>query len=129
MFSIGIDLIEIKRIKRSMKNPLFLKRILGDKEYDQLKGRGFPAQSVAANFCAKEAFYKALGTGFKKFKFDDIQLLRDDDGCPYFYTSKDIFSFDANDRDVLSVSITHTKDLASAAVVIRGVGKNGIFVG
>ena len=56
-------MIEISRIKKCMQNKNFLKYILGKDEYKQLENRDFPVQSVAANFCVKEAFAKAVGKG------------------------------------------------------------------
>ena len=61
MLSVGVDLVEISRIEKSIKNPRFCKRVLGKTEYLQLMTRGFPVQSVAASFCAKEAFSKLWG--------------------------------------------------------------------
>ncbi|MBQ6268783.1 MAG: hypothetical protein IJK61_01505, partial [Bacteroidetes bacterium] len=40
-YSVGIDMVEIARIKKSMKNPRFLNFILGEEEYDQLKNKNF----------------------------------------------------------------------------------------
>ena len=78
MYSVGIDMVEIARIKKSMKNPRFLNFILGEEEYDQLKNKNFISQSVAANFCAKEAFAKAVGTGFKGLDIKEVQILRNE---------------------------------------------------
>ena len=61
MIALGIDLLEIDRIRRSLENPRFVRRVFGAQELEQLAARGFPAQSAAACFCAKEAFGKALG--------------------------------------------------------------------
>lgn len=119
MTSVGIDLIEIDRIKKSMKkNPRFLKLILGEDEYVQLKERGFPAQSVAASFAAKEAFSKTVGTGFTGgLKFYEIELLRKDNGAPYLKLSGTALKYQTVDKKIFSVSVTHTK-LYAAAVVI-----------
>ena len=99
-----------------MQNPRFLKRILGLEEFEQLKERGLQAQSVAGNFCAKEALSKALGTGIKGFTFTDAQVLRDRQGKPYFVLS-DLAAQKAEGYSI-EVSITHTKEYASAVVLI-----------
>lgn len=118
MASVGIDLIEIDRIKKSMKNPRFLKVILGEDEYIQLKERGFPVQSVAASFAAKEAFSKAVGTGFTGgLKFCEIELLRKSNGAPYLKLSGAALKYQVVDKKIFSVSVTHTK-LYAAAVVL-----------
>ena len=110
-------MVEIKRIKRAMRREHFLKRILGTTEYDQLKERGFPIQSVAASFCAKEAFVKAVGTGFCGVSLKEIELLRDQCGKPYFYLSGKAQVLQQELNADFCVSVTHTKEYASAVVV------------
>ena len=67
MPSVGLDLVEIGRVQKAMKRSRFCRKILGGEEYRQLEKRGFPPQSVAASFSAKEAFSKAIGTGVSRF--------------------------------------------------------------
>lgn len=110
-------MVEIPRIEKSMKNKNFLKFILGPKEYEQLEKRTFPAKSVAANFCAKEAFLKSLGLGLGKIKLKSIQILRDDKGKPYFFLTDDAFDYSKKNNLKFSVSLTHTKIYASAVVI------------
>ena len=119
MFSVGIDMVEIKRIKKSCSNPRFLNKILGNQEYEQLKERNFPLQSIAANFCAKEAFSKALGTGIRNFSLCDVEILRNELGEPYIILNgkaKDIAKI--NNLE-FRVSITHTKEYACAVVIYK----------
>ncbi len=110
-------MVEIARIEKSMKNHRFLKFILGEKEYVQLKERGFPPRSVAANFCAKEAFLKSLGFGFGKIKIKNIQILRNELGGPYFFLTGDALEYSEKNNLKFSVSLTHTKVYASAVVL------------
>lgn len=114
LISVGTDLVEIKRIEKSMKRVGFLKRILGDSEYLELKNRNFPIQSVAANFCAKEAFLKSVGKGLGDIDLRNIEVLRKKSGQPYFK----ITDLDCIDQNIkFSVSISHTKEYALAFVV------------
>ena len=117
MYSVGLDMAEIARIEKSMKSPRFLKVILGDSEYSQLEEKKFPKQSVAANFCAKEAFSKALGTGMRGLNMKDIQILRDSLGKPYFLLSGSALNVSNKKNLDFSLSITHTKDYTCAVVV------------
>lgn len=117
MYSVGLDMVEIARIEKSMKSPRFLKVILGDSEYSQLEEKNFPKQSVAANFCAKEAFSKALGTGMRGLNMKDIQILRDSLGKPYFLLSGSALNVSNKKNLDFSLSITHTKNYACAVVV------------
>ena len=115
MLLIGTDLVEIARIENSMKNPLFCTRVLGDTEYAQLARRGFPAQSVAASFCAKEAFSKAIGSGFCGFRLREVELLRAPNGRPELKLSGR--AAELAGKGWFSVSVTHTASTASATVV------------
>lgn len=117
MLLAGIDLVEIQRIKKSMRNPRFLLRILGPSEYAQLELRGFPVQSVAASFSAKEAFSKALGTGFRGFSLREVELLRSENGRPSFKLSGNALKITQERKIVFQVSVTHTKEYASAVVI------------
>ncbi|QNK40920.1 NAD(P)H-hydrate dehydratase [Caproicibacter fermentans] len=115
MLLIGTDLVEIARIRKSMRNPLFCARILGKSEYEQLARRGFPAQSVAASFCAKEAFSKAVGTGLSGFCLREAELLREPNGKPRLQLTGKAAHLAENMR--FSVSVTHTAETAAATVV------------
>ncbi len=126
MLLAGIDLVEIKRIKKSMENPRFLLRILGPSEYAQLELRGFPVQSVAASFSAKEAFSKALGTGMRGFSLGEVELLREENGRPYFQLRGSALKIVQKRKIVLQVSVTHTKEYASAVVIGEEPENEGI---
>lgn len=118
MLSAGIDLVEIRRIEKSMKNPRFCERVLGREEYALLAGRGFPPQSVAASFCAKEAFSKSLGTGLRGFSPCEAELLRDASGRPFLKLSGRALALSGGRE--YAVSVTHTRRCASAVVVAQG---------
>lgn len=115
MLSVGIDLVEIGRIEKSLQNPHFCAHLLGGEEYDQLARLGFPAQSVAASFCAKEAFSKAVGTGLGGFRLREAELLRLPSGKPELRLAGQAALLAENMR--FSVSVTHTDRYAAAAVV------------
>ncbi|XOQ44739.1 MAG: Multifunctional fusion protein [Clostridium sp.] len=115
MLLVGTDLVEIARIEKSMKNPLFCSRILGRTEYEQLARRGFPAQSVAASFCAKEAFSKAVGTGIGGFRLREVELLRMPGKRPELRLSGK--AAELAGKMQFSVSVTHTATTAAATVV------------
>ncbi len=119
MLSVGIDLVEIDRIEHAMKNPRFCRRVLGAAEFAQLEMRGFPIQSVAASFCAKEAFSKALGTGVRGFELHEVELLRGEDGKPSLHLSGRAFKIAQERKLDFSVSVTHTRAYASAVVIAQ----------
>ena len=74
----GTDIIEIGRIKDSIEKhgERFLNTIytLNEIEYCESKNKQ-KYQHYAARFAAKEAISKSIGTGIRKFKFKDIEIL------------------------------------------------------
>lgn len=117
MLLTGFDLVEIDRIRAAMQRPRFCRRVLGGEEYRQLSLRGFPAQSVAASFCAKEAFGKAMGTGVSGFALADVQLLRRENGSPYLVFGGEALRMAQEANAEFSVSVTHTRRYAAAVVI------------
>ena len=85
IYGIGTDLVDLERIKSMKSLSSFAKKILGDqelKEYAQLE-EGLNQYYLGKQFAGKEAFVKALGTGFKAPIFPkDIQILRNSLGKP-----------------------------------------------
>ena len=119
VFDIGIDIIEIERIKQAInKNPRFLNKMFTDNEIEYFKLNGFRYESIAGNFAAKEAISKALGTGIRDFKFKDIEILRNELGKPIVKTYNNLNSIciKYNVTDI-KVSISHCKDYAVANAV------------
>jgi holo-[acyl-carrier protein] synthase len=112
---IGIDMLEISRIQKSALNPRFLSRVFGEQELAIYEQRGKPASFLAANFCAKEAFSKAIGTGIRGFELKDVQLLRDEPGKPYLELYGKAKELAGNMN--FEVSVSHTKEHAIAIVI------------
>ena len=85
IYGIGTDLVDLKRIKKIKSLSAFAKKILGNQElikYKQLT-EGYNQSYLGKQFAGKEAFVKALGTGFKKPIYPrDIQILRNSFGQP-----------------------------------------------
>ena len=73
MFKIGIDIVEISRIEKSVQRDSFLKRVFTENEIANAEN----AQSLAGIFAAKEAYFKALGTGIT-FPLTDIEILHNE---------------------------------------------------
>ena len=85
ILGIGVDIIKNDRIKRSIKNKNFLLRLFTLLEIKNSKNIKNKASYYAKKFAAKEAFSKALGTGFRKdLNFKDIEILNDNLGKPYY---------------------------------------------
>jgi len=88
---IGVDIVENLRIKNSIKNILFLKRVFSKDEISKSKKIKNKISFFSKRFAAKEAFVKALGTGFRYgFNFKEISIINDKLGKPSFIISKKI---------------------------------------
>lgn len=81
---IGIDIVDIKRISHiySIYKERFLHRILHTQEYDYIPTKQIDI-FLASRFAVKEAFVKALGTGFRNgISFKDIAVIKQVFGTP-----------------------------------------------
>ena len=117
--SLGIDLIEIKRVKKVKERwgKRFLERVYTPKELEYCLKKRYPENSLAGRFAAKEAVMKALGTGLSLgVSWKDIEIINDGRGKPevflYGKTRKIL-----GKRKVL-ISISHTKEDAIAQAII-----------
>ena len=91
ILGIGVDIIENKRIKNSIKNLKFKKRIYSTKELNQSSMSKNKIGYFSKRFAAKEAFAKALGTGFRNdLNFKDIEVINDKKGRPNYNKTKKI---------------------------------------
>lgn len=114
--TVGIDLVEIERIRKSMKNPRFITRVFGNLEQRLFTGANAYGRA-GASFAAKEAFAKAIGTGIRGFSLCEVEVLRNELGAPYLRLSGRARKI-AQQRELqFSVSLTHTKRYAQAIVI------------
>ena len=85
IFGIGVDIVENNRFKKLIKKKKFINRICSSKEITIFKKKNNKILYLSKRFSAKEAFVKALGSGFRnKLCFNDISILNDKRGKPYF---------------------------------------------
>tara|TARA_Y100000389_G_scaffold142484_1_gene140529 strand:- start:152 stop:541 length:390 start_codon:yes stop_codon:yes gene_type:complete len=124
ILGIGVDITKNKRIKTSIKNKNFIKRIFSIKEIQTAKNKNEKAGYFAKRFAAKEAFVKALGTGFREnLNFKDIEILNDKLGKPYYHKSQIISRIIMKRFNIkrynLFLSITDEKDYSVAFTIIQ----------
>ena len=121
IMGIGIDLVEIHRMKRAVENPLFVKRVFTPAEQAYCSSRGRQgAASFAARFAAKEALMKALGTGLVNGgTWQDVEVLPDPLGKPVM-TLTGYFGSLARETGVqrIFVSLSHAQEYAVAQVLL-----------
>ena len=88
---IGVDIINNYRIKKSISNKKFILRIFSKDEIKNSKKINNKTGFFSKRFAAKEAFSKALGTGFRKdLNFNDISIVNDKYGKPSIKMNKKI---------------------------------------
>ena len=116
-FTVGTDLVEVDRIRKSCQRESFVNRVYAEVEKEYFKKFRDPAESMAGSWAAKEAFSKSLGTGVRGFELTEAAVVRDELGCPHLELTGKAEEI-ARERGLdFSLSITHTKDYASAVVI------------
>ncbi len=116
----GVDITETERIAHAMQKSGFLSRCFSEDELVLFKLKNNNVQTVSANFCAKEAFAKALGTGVRGFNLCDISVLRDDLGKPYITVSERVAKILADiGVSNIFVSLSHCEHYAVAQVILE----------
>jgi holo-[acyl-carrier protein] synthase len=122
IFGIGTDLIEVERVAHKMeKKEGFKELVFSPGEIIYCEARANKYEHYAARFAAKEAFLKAIGTGWRNgTSFSEIEIYNDEEGKPEI-------RFLGNTADTIGgmklgkifVSLSHLKTMASAFVVIE----------
>lgn len=80
----GVDIIENNRIKKSIKNKNFIKRVFSETEIILANKNYNKTNYYAKRFAAKEAFLKAIGTGLRNgINFKDISIKNNVQGKPF----------------------------------------------
>ena len=125
IFGIGTDIVNIKRIKKILKNngTRFKNKIFSESEINYCEKKRDPGPFYAKRFAAKEAFSKALGTGIRKdINLKNIIIFNDVYGKPkiklkgstYNYLKKKIKSKKYN----IHLSLSDDEPWAQATVII-----------
>ena len=125
IFGIGTDIVNIKRIKKILKNngTRFKNKIFSESEINYCEKKRDPGPFYAKRFAAKEAFSKALGTGIRKgINLKNIIIFNDVYGKPkiklkgstYNYLKKKIKSKKYN----IHLSLSDDDPWAQATVII-----------
>ncbi len=119
IYGVGIDIIEIDRIKKVIERyPAFADRLFSEEEQEYYKEKQWSPQNIAGGFSAKEAVFKAIGTGLHKFKWKEVEVIRDVKGKPFVKLNGKVKKY-AEDNYIgsIHISITHGKDYAAATAV------------
>lgn len=122
IIGIGIDLVELERIRRFGTERL-ARRLLTERERACLpRSERRILEFLAGRFAAKEAVAKAAGTGIGKLSFQDIEIIPDEKSCPQVRLSRQgraALNWEESVR--LHLSITHSTHYATAMVVAERI--------
>ena len=124
MIGIGVDIVKNKRIHSSIKSKSFINRIFSKNEILISEKFINKTNYFSKRFAAKEAFVKALGTGFRKgLNFKDIQIVNDKLGKPYYLIDSKIKNLIQKKKKIkkfnLFLSISDEKEYSIAFTIIE----------
>lgn len=117
---VGLDIVEVERVRGVLDRhgDSFFDRVLTPGERAYCARFHDPAPSVAARFAAKEAVFKALGTGWSGgIRWTDVEVVRGETGPPRIELHGK--AQEVAGRSRIWLSITHEKTLAAAMAVLE----------
>ncbi len=100
--NIGIDIVECDRVANLISDKIF-----SVEELDYIRKKKHALPTVAGLFAAKEAYFKAKGTGIVKSELPKVVIGHHANGQPYY----------AHDTQA-TLSISHTATTAVAVCII-----------
>lgn len=126
IYGIGIDIIEIERIEKSVERfgDKFLNRIFTRKELEYCLSKASKYQHLAARFAAKEAIAKALSfNGDRGFSWQDIEITNKPNGRPVpqlFNRMKQI----VGDDKLLKITMSHSDHYVTCFAILSTKSEN-----
>ena len=121
-FGVGIDMVDVERMAKSIgKDSGFREMVFSADEIAYCESKTNKFEHYAARFAAKEAFFKALGTGWTDdTHFNEVEVIHDTQGKPGIKLSGSTLD---TVRPIgisnILVSLTHIKTVASAIVILE----------
>jgi holo-[acyl-carrier protein] synthase len=122
ILGVGTDIVEVERIRKAMERDAFRAKIFSEREIEYCEKRN-KTQSYAARFAGKEAFFKAMGTGWRdKMVITEVEILNDELGKPSILLSGETLRvFERKGGSAIHISLSHVKENALAFVVIESL--------
>ena len=111
---IGIDIQDVERLETYASNPERMTRMFTRRELDYIGRKGNAIETIAGMFCAKEAFFKAVGSGINVSQLLEVEIGHQKSGAPYYILSPAILKQNNLSTSRISLSISHTKKVAVA---------------
>jgi holo-[acyl-carrier protein] synthase len=118
----GIDIIDVARIAEKIgREAGFRELVFSGQEIDYCQKQAFPYEHYAARFAAKEAFFKALGTGWLNgTAFNEIVVVHNEKGQPQIQLAAETAVTLASwNISRIHVSLSHQKNIATAIVIVE----------
>jgi holo-[acyl-carrier protein] synthase len=122
IYGVGTDLAEVERIAEKIgKEAGFRELVYSQTEIIYCEAKRNKFEHYAARFAAKEAFFKAMGTGWiNGTAFNEIEITHDENGKPVIsFLGNTAITMAELKLGSISVSLTHIKKMASAIVIIE----------
>jgi len=121
---IGVDVVDIRRLRRALERQgeRFMRRIYTAGEQEYCRAHRDPAPYFAARFAAKEALFKALGTGWAQgVTWLDAEIRNNDQGAPWLALRG---RTEEASRELsvqkIHLSLSHSEGAAVALVILEG---------
>ena len=115
---IGIDIQSTAPMKRFI-NTDKMARMFTEMEIAYMRDKNFSLATAAGLYCAKEAFFKAIGTGIgSPASMLNVEILHTETGAPYYNIASLIMEKHNIGNSNISLSISHTKSTAVAVCII-----------
>ena len=120
ILGIGTDIIEVERVRRAVEKIELKQKVFSPREIEYCD-KDKTCQSYAARGAAKEAFFKAMGTGWRnKMLIHEVEVLNDELGKPFIELSGETRKvFEQKGGNTIHVSLSHIKEYAAAFVIIE----------
>jgi holo-[acyl-carrier protein] synthase len=122
IYGLGTDIIEVSRIEKVMERDIgFRDKIFTAVEIAYCETKKYKYENYAARFSAKEAFMKAIGTGWRfGIRFADIEVYHDEFGKPLIRLNgkaEELGKIEGISK--IHVSLSHVKEIATAIVIVE----------
>ena len=120
VIGIGIDIIEIDRIKESLDEygDQFLHKIYTESEIKYCLSKKDKYQHLAARFAAKEAIYKAISSNWQsELSWQDMEIINAPNGMPEVKFKGNLEKFLSNDKE-LKISMSHSRDYVTCVAIV-----------
>ena len=115
-------MIEVDRVAEKIeKGSGFRELVFSPKEIEYCESKAHKYEHYAVRFAAKEAFLKAIGTGWKNgTAFNEIEILNDEHGKPIMtLEGETAITLKPMEIHSIQVSLSHLKSIASAVVLVE----------